>query len=355
MPFGRDHQLIFEKYLTLTEKVTLENILNLLQNKNEKIAAKLLEMDKTTSKGHVLKLAKFFNETQNLDVLSEYYKKFLELKKRNRIEDITRFKSFSEMEHAIDAMETKVNLSMPEEVGDAEKPLYEDENIKVFGAENRAKCVKLGSNYSFCISRPGPGNLYSSYRLRDQSSFYFVRLKKRTDEKKNNDYVDPAHLMVIDALPKGEYNWTWADNGSQGHGTTRVTKEQAIKEFPELKPAFDKIITAKPLTRDEKSKIEKFNELANDFDANTFNSLKYPEKEEFIQQGGAKLPFDAWKTLDKNLRNEYLKVVEDFDSKIFQDLKENEKKVFEKQIQKSPEAAFQYFLYLDDLIEKDEK
>lgn len=355
MPFNRDQHIIFEKYLTLTEKVSLDGILNLLQNKNEKIASKLLEMDKTTSKGHVLKLAKFFNEIQNLDVLSEYYKKFLELKKRNLIQDITGFKSFNEMENAIDAMETKVNLSMPEEVGDAEKPLYEDENIKVFEGGNRAKCVKLGSNYSFCISRTGGGNLYSSYRLRDQSSFYFVRLKKRTDEKKNGEYVDPAHLMVIDALPRGEYNWTWADNGSQGHGTTRVTKEQAIKEFPELKPAFDKIITAKPLTRDEKSKIEKFNELASDFDVKIFNSLKYSEKEEFIQQGGVELAFDVWKTLDKNLRNEYLKNIENFDREIFEDLKPNEIVVFEKQIQKSAEAEFNYFLYLDKLIEKDER
>jgi len=353
MPFTRDNHLIFEKYVSLNEKVTVETILNILDNKNDKIAAKLIDMDKTPSKGHVNKLAKFFNETQSLDVLGEYYKKFLELKKRNRIEDITRFDKFSDLESAVDTQETKTNLNMPENVSDTEKPIYEDDQIKVIAGENRAKCIKLGGNYTFCISRPASGNLYSNYRLRDESNFYFVRVKTRTDEKVKNGYKDPAHLIVIDALPNEEFQWTWADNGNQGHGTKKVTPKEAIQEIPELKAAFEKgVFQSKPLTQDERDKIEKFNELANDFDLGVFNSLKYSEKEEFIQQGGLNLPFEAWKTLDKNLRNEYLKVISTFNLKIYEDLKENEKKIFEKFIQRDEEAAFEYFLYLNKLEKK---
>jgi len=352
MSFNKDTYLIFEKYTLMHEKVGVENVLNLLQNKNEKIASKLLEMDKTPSKGHALKLAKFFNEIQNLDILDEYYKKFLVLKKKNKIEDITRFEKFSDFEHKIDELQQSVKLTMPDEVADAEKAIYEDSNVKIFLGDNQSKCIRLGSNYSFCISRPSSGNLYTSYRLRDQSSFYFIRFKKRTDEKQNGKYVDPSHLIVLDVLPGNEYKWTWADNGSQGHGTNDTTQEEILKGFPELKPAFDKkIFVAKPLSQEEKSKIEKFNDLANDFNLETFNSLKYNEKEEFIQRGTS-LPFEAWKTFDKNLRNEYIKTVDDFDENIFKDLKENEKAVYIKRMKQNPESVFKLFLFTAGLKEK---
>lgn len=357
MSLSRDTHLIFEKYVTLTEKVTVENILKVLDNKNEKIAAKLIEMDKTPSKGHVVKLAKFFNEIQNLDVLNSYYTKFLELKKRNRIQDISRFEKFTDMEHDIDAMETKVKLDMPENVEDSEKPSYEDQYVKVFPADNQGKCVKLGSNYSFCISRTS-GSLYSSYRLRDQSNFYFVRVKTRTDEQDDmGRYKDPAHLIVVDALPENKFQWTWADNGSQGHGTRTVTKEEMIKDVPELKGAIQKnVFVPKPLSKEESDKINRFNELASEFDLNTFNKLKYSEKEEFLQQGNVTLDFDAWKTLDKNLRNEYLKVLTNFDKFILLDLKTpGEKKLFEDRMRKNPDAGFDYFVYLDGLDVPDER
>ena len=256
MPFNYDSHIIFEKYVSITEKVTLDSILNLLQKKNEKVASKILEMDQTPSKGHVLKLAKFFNEVNNLDALNSYYNKFLELKKRNRIEDITSFKTFHDFENRIDGLEKQVKLIMPQAVEESENPIYHDNNVKIFHGENQGKCVKLGSNYSFCISRTS-GNRYSSYRLRDQSSFYFVRFLNRTDEKTaNGEYKDPAHLIVIDALPDETYKWTWADNGRQGHGTENVTKEAILKKFPELKPAFEKkIFQAKPLEKTEKIKI----------------------------------------------------------------------------------------------------
>lgn len=350
MPFNHDSHIIFEKYVSITEKVTLENIMDLLQKKNEKVASKILEMDQTPSKGHVLKLAKFFNEVNNLDALSSYYTKFLELKKRNRIEDITSFKTFHDFENRIDALEKQVKLVMPQSVEETEKPVYQDNNVKIFLGENQGKCVKLGNNYSFCISRTS-GNMYSSYRLRDQSSFYFVRFLNRTDEKLDNgDYKDPAHLIVIDALPNDEYKWTWADNGRQGHGTQDVSKKAIVKEFPELKPAFDKnIFQAKPLEKEEKSKIEKFDDLSNDFNLKTFQNLPYVEKEEFLQRGNVKLPFQAWQLLDKNLRNEYLKNITDFDAKIYEDLKGSEIKVFENQMKKDDDAGFEYFLYLNKL------
>lgn len=351
MPFNRDTHVLFEKYVSINEKVTIDNILDLLDKKNEKVASKILEMDVTPSKGHVLKLAKFFNEVDNLDALDRYYKKFLELKKRNRIEDITSFKTFHDFENKIDGLEKQVKLTMPEEVGNEIKPVYEDANVKIFSGDNQGKCVKLGNNYSFCISRTS-GNLYSSYRMRDESSFYFVRFLKRTDETEEDgvSYKDPAHLIVIDALPDDRYKWTWADNGRQGHGTQDVTKEKILKTFPELKPAFAKnIFTAKPLSKPEKTKIDKFNELANDFNIKTFSDLPYVEKEEFLQQGSVKLPFEAWKLLDKNLRNEYLKTVSEFNAQIYEDLKENEKRVFETQMKKDDDAGFEYFLYLNKL------
>ena len=163
-------------------------------------------------------------------------------------------------------------------------------------------------------------------------------------------------MIVVDALPDDEFKWTWADNGSQGHGTRSVTKEEMISKVPELKTALEKgVFQPKPLQKEEKDKIERFNELANDFSMDVFNKLKYKEKEEFLQQGNVQLPFDAWKTLDKNLRNEYLKVLTVFDKEIFDDLKTSgEKKVFEDRMRKNSDAGFDYFLYLDGLTPDDQ-
>ena len=93
--------------------------------------------------------------------------------------------------------------------------------------------------------------------------------------------------------------WTWADNGKQGHGTSDTTKEKIVNIFPELRKAFlENIFINDSLSEDEKNKLQKF-------ERGDFNSLSYDEKLEYIKSGYTKNI--KFLELDKEQRNEYLR------------------------------------------------
>jgi len=346
MPLNRDNQLIFERYVTLNEKVAEETVLNALQEKNPEIAKKLFDMDVTKSKGHAVKLAKFFNEIKRIEVITDYYKRFLDLKKRNKIKDITQFEKFSDLENEVDSLSRTVRTQTEEEPQD-EPPVYEDQNITVQQANTRSRCVKFGNRYDFCISKKSANNMFSTYRLGSYSgaenpTFYFVWVKNRPE-------TDNKHMVVIGAGKDDTWNRTFADNR-----TTQTNPESLINEVPELKPAFQKnVFKHVPLTSEEKSRVELFDQLAANFDPKIFAKLSYQDKVDFLQTGSVMLPYAVWKTLNKELRNEYLKNISKFDKQIIKDLTPGELNVFKKQMEKTPETAFEFLRYAHAL--KDEE
>lgn len=342
MPFNRDNQLIFERYVVLNEKVSSEAVLKALDEKDEQIAQKLFEMDATPSKGHAVKLAKFFNQIKRIEVIQDYYRRFLDLKKRGRIKDITQYEKFSDLENDVDNLTRTVRTSTEEPVQD-EPPVYEDSNITVQQANTRARCVKFGNQYSFCISSKQASNMFSTYRLKDYAgainpTFYFVWSKKRPQS-------DPKHMTVVGAGKDGTWNRTFADNR-----TVETEPERLIKEVPELKPAFDKdVFKHIPLTGEEKQKVEKFDDLVRDFTPEKFNKLSYEEKAEFLQMGSVKISLELWKTLNKELRNEYLKNLGSFQKEIIPTLTPGEAEIFRKQMMKKSDTALELIQYVDQL------
>ena len=352
MPFSRDSQLIFEKYVLLKEaKVTVEAILNVLADKNNKIAAKLLEMDKTPSKGHAIKLAKFLNEIKRIELVEFYYNKYLDLKKRNRMpKDITQYPTFQEFETEVDSLLSSVKTTQAEDVPENEAPVYEDANIRVHSGETRGRCMKFGKNYTFCVSRAGEGNLFMSHRLTQYMGalnpiYYFVFVKNRPKE-------DNKHIVVVGVGDRDTWNRTFADNQSE-----ETTPEKLIQEVPELKPAFDKkVFKYIPLTEKEKEKMEYFDSLVRHFDPVKFDKLDYQDKVHFLQMGGFKLPYETWKKLNKELRNEYLRSLTVFHKEILKELSPGELKAFEDSMaQNIDPAGYQYLQYLENLPETSNK
>jgi len=347
MRFIREDQLIFERYVVLNEKVSPEAVLNALDQKDAEIAKKLFEMDATKSKGHALKLAKFFNQIKRMEVIQDYYTKFLDLKKRNRIKDITQFEKFSDLENEIDSLVRTVKTGTTEEPAQDEPPIYEDSNISVQQANTRQRCVKFGERYGFCISKKEASNMFSTYRLAsymgsENPTFYFVWAKKRNPQ-------DNKHMIVIGAGKDDTWNRTFADNR-----TEQTTPEQLVKEVPELKPAFDKnVFKHVPLTSEEREKVQFYDKMVNQFDSDDFEKLSYQQKAEFLQLGSVQLPMDTWKKLNKELRNEYLKNINDFHKELIPDLSPSELEVFKKQMLKNPENAYKLLVYADNLKERE--
>lgn len=348
MPFSRDNQLIFERYAVLNERVSDDAVLKALDEKDPGVAKKLLELDATKSKGHAVKLAKFFNQIKRMEVIEDYYRRFLDLKKRNRIKDITQYEKFSDLENDVDNLTRTVRTSTEEPVQD-EPPVYEDQNIAVQQANTRSRCVKFGSQYGFCISSKVASNMFSTYRLGEymgaiNPTFYFVWSKKRPQ-------TDPKHMTVVGAGKDGTWNRTFADNR-----TLETEPERLIKEVPELKPAFDKdVFKHVPLTGEEKQKVESYDELVRQFNPDIFNKLSYQEKAEFLQLGSVRLPVEIWKTLNKELRNEYLKNLGKFHREIIPDLNPGELEIFKKQMMKNSENALELIKYADQLKDSEDE
>lgn len=333
---NRIKKLFNEVYILVEGK---KEAINFLKSKdlNENEIKKILDLDSTPSKAHSIQLGKYYIEIKNFNILEIYYKKFLELKKSNPSLDIFKFKTFQEFENFIDMQERmggELDIEgekTPEQV--RKEAIYEDENLEIYHADTQKKACdyghKLGQSYSFCISRPGQGNMFSGYRLRTQSNFYFIKSKNRSSRIVNGKFEDPSHLIVLDVLPNDNLLWTWADNGAQGHGTTNTTWDEVFSVIPELKKPYKMgIFKSRPLTDEERNKLQLFNDIANNQNVDSFNKLSYNEKIEYVTSGYP-VSYNIFKTFDKRLRIEFAGMGNEIDEDIYNAFSENERERWE--------------------------
>jgi len=271
-----------------------------------------------------------FQKTTDLSekTIRDYISTFEKARATLPKKDPFQYKTFDEFEHATDS--TRVGASKQvESVSKDDLKVYEDAEVIVYKSTNTGQSIILSDNgyYSFCVSRPSGGNLWTGYRLRAASTFYFVRFKENTSEKDDRGmFKDPSHYIVIDAQTDDRYQWTWADNGSQGHGTDDITEEEIVEAFPDLsKPFSNGIFKNDPLLESEIQKIKKYESLNYDFSVYVFNSLKYVEKEEYIKSGFGVSDLSC---LDKNLKNEYLNMGHQLNSENFKSLTPSEQNLW---------------------------
>jgi len=299
------------KDVLLIENIYMNNVF--LREYQEKVISNMIMHFKKTSE-------------QPDAIIRDYISKFEKLKDELPKKDPFQYKTFQEFENVIDSnTRNTVSKADIENVNVDDLKVYEDKNIIVYKARNAIESIKLGNNqyYSFCISRKS-GNAYLGYRLNFASTFYFVKFRNKSDEKNgDNKFVDPSHYIVIDAQSNGRYQWTWADNGSQGHPTKDVTVNEIVKDFPELKAAFNtEIFKNDPSTKEEKEKLKNFKNLNYDFTVEVFKSLNPNEKEEYIKSG---FKVSTLSILDKELKNEYLGMGHMLTHYDFKSLNANEK------------------------------
>jgi hypothetical protein len=330
-------ELLYETVLLNEGK---KQSLSFLKSKNipDEIANKIIELDSTPSKSDSLMLGKYFLENNNFNSIDFYYKKFIELKKKNNTLQINNYKTFHEFENFIDSQENQkgeINVEGEKSSEEIKKEaIYEDDNFEIYMADNIKKACdyghKLGQSYSFCISRTGGGNLFSGYRLRGESTFYFIKSKNRSSNVVNGEYEDPSHMIVLDVMPNGRLMWTWADNGTQGHGTKETNWNEVFNELPELKIPYEKgVFKNVELSEEEKNKLEMFDGMSYQPSLTKFNQLSYNEKEEYIRSG-FNIDLEIFNSLDKHLRNEYVNVGHPLDADFYNQLSEPEKIRWEK-------------------------
>jgi hypothetical protein len=251
-------------------------------------------------------VAKFFNDAPEEEIRREI-DDFERYKNALAIKDPFQYKTWLDFTEAIhgakgkaefkkrnkEAVPTTRVVRRPTEKDP--EALVDDENITIYKGDSEHKCVKYGNEYSFCISRPGGGNMYGNYRLEKASTFYFIYFKQTPK-------TDPKHIMVLDHTENG-YEWTFGDNNTQsingGWG-------EVVEEFPLLTPYKDLIVNEK-LSRDEENTINIVQDFKYNQNLQSFNSYDYAIKTTIVKSG-VSLRDEIFDTLDRDLRNEYISV-----------------------------------------------
>ena len=337
---------VYAKRVLVTEAISVEQLMK-SRDVSQDVARAIIAMDTTPSKSDALQLANFYNDiagddADRLTTLKHYYESFDALRRRRQINaQINAFKTFEEFEHEIDARAAVRFLTQADATIDA-TPDYEDEYIAVYEANTPAEACELGKAYPFCISRRGSSNMFYSYKGRINSytkpgdaatGTWFVRLKKRLNGEavsskrdESGKWEQPEHMIVIHYSPDHELRWTWADNGSQGHGTKDTSKEEILQQFPEFKPLFasDKNIKASSFSEKE-VKVHRMLAFL-ERSAKNFNEATQQQKEFYIKTYG-KIPFEkeTYVHLNAALRNELYKYIADLSIDLWDAMPDAEK------------------------------
>lgn len=283
-------------YQTIFESTSQENSLKYLKKfvPNEEIAKKLWDMDQTPSKGDVPNIVRLYQQSNDLNTLNLYLQKYYKFKKTGILRSID--PNLIRFTEKIDALEAKkANSFLPRVKVDKkinpEDILVDNEEIQILKAHNKNACIQYGAGYTFCISRPGGGNLYHGYRSNSHSTFYFIFFKKTPDD-------DPKHIMVLDHHQNG-WMVTYADND-----TKSAQWGDIIKEFPILKQ-YKKLFINNPLTDEEMRRAYRVNTFKQTTGIQEFNALSYDEKAQALSEM-TDLPDFFFTKLDSNLRNEFI-------------------------------------------------
>lgn len=270
------------------------------------------------SEGAIRKIIqKFQNDASEQEIRREVAD-FEKYKNALQKKDPFQYKSWIEFTEAIHAAKGKSEFKKKKAptkdvVANQEDIIADDENVTIYRGDSQDKCVLYGKGYTFCISRSGGGNLYSMYRLNDNSTFYFIYFKKKPKTQED-------HIMVLDHTSRG-YQWTFADNNTQ---PVKGGWQEIVSKYPELS-RYEKLLANKELDDVEKNFLERKREFkrqlpsyTNDPDVDLekavflWNKFSHKEKAAVLTSYYQETLHDViWKQLDSSLRNEYINMIPD--------------------------------------------
>jgi len=266
-----------------------------------------LQLLKEFSEGAIKKIIlKFYDQASERDIRRELLD-FEKYKNGITLKDPFQYKSWIDFTEAIHGAKSKAQYKK-RNIGvkngpkqfvnkseDSAEAIVDDDEVTIFKGDDEHKCVKYGKGYSFCISRTAHGNMYSSYRLEDHSTFYFIFFKKIPKS-------DPKHIMVLDRNKNG-WAWTFEDNNTK---PIEGGFDEVVKNFPILKK-YKKYFENSPLSEVEKNtyeEIKKWGNIAN-HNVEDFRRYDYELKTQIVKSG-ITLKNDIFDLLDSKLRNEYI-------------------------------------------------
>ena len=136
-----------------------------------------------------------------------------------------------------------------------EDVVYENNDIVVYRADSKNKCIAYGAGSNLCISVKGGGNYYWAYRMGE--------MRRRDDGMGMTTYFvfwkDTNERILIDALgdedgPANKYSWNNIEkDGTYDNVDADITPDELIKMHPELQEPFsNNVFQFVPYGEDEK-------------------------------------------------------------------------------------------------------
>lgn len=230
--------------------------------------------------------------------------------------NVDSYKTFRELEILVDfvAGQRKVGSANFEDIKVDGEPIFRNEDVEIYYADTPRACIQYKGNfpYSWCVARNDSGNMFYNYRLREyEPAFYFVKLIKRTKKEFdiwntnkdvfNGKFKDKYHFFVVQVTNYGKYIVTSAMN----EGDFEMRWNEILDFAPEL-TELKEIFQPKPLTKEEREKIEKYKNGLSDEE---FAKLPYKEKEFYLAvyvQIDKPITFEQFKILPEDLKNKYV-------------------------------------------------
>ncbi len=273
------------KPIIIESRQSEENSLNFLRKNNiddaENIVKEFASSDKSENQKNIPIMAYLYvleikksgspNIEQIIGIVNEYND--LLIKKRIEPIQVTKnglmigekifndYLKFTEHIHKLSTSKTdeyKISQEKLDEFVAEKKPLWSGNRIDIYEGNSIGKCIAYsgggltGRPYSFCIGKPGPQNLYKSYRDRQVSTFYFIvdKNKFKTDKNGNFDLSDPLHIVVFDRTNDG-VSLTDADNDTGNISEYGRNTQGYINYLKEKGVPVDTLLVNKPKTEQE--------------------------------------------------------------------------------------------------------
>lgn len=152
---------------------------------------------------------------------------------------------------------------------DTQKDLLYDQNgLQIYVGDSKNKCIHYGQSYSWCISSPKEKhNLYNTYRLYHNRTFYFVFDHDRSPN-------DPLHAVVIHVE---EFDSGYFITDAKNSADREVSWSQITQAIPKL-DGLKHIFVHRDLSENE-LKQKKYQERISDKE---FTNLPLSEKIKYV-------------------------------------------------------------------------
>jgi hypothetical protein len=297
-------------YIDLLEsKQTESQGLSILNKSNIKDANSVIkdfaEKDNSTNQKNIPLMAFFYSKgNANTELIISVANEYWELEKLKKLpayrlekgnilignKSFSDFIKFSEYIHA----ETNKNIvrqsfSVSKDFKTNVKPMWSGNGIDIYEGDSIEKCINYtqggltGKSYSFCIGKPGPQNMYRSYRDLKTSTYYFIvdRNRFKKNEDGTLDLTDPLHIVVFDKSNSG-IELTDANN-TTGTITEFGKDVNEYVKYLESKGVPVENLVNKPKTEKEEEEQKLLGRQNPDL--NWFKELSYENKFNYIGRG----------------------------------------------------------------------